>query len=552
MTSGSNADAPAAGIPRRSALGLALAALAAPSMARAADAPPVRGGKLTWGVETEAATLNPQLNGQDKTKLYLRNVYESLLARTAEGGFVPWLATGHEVSEGGTVYTFALRRDIVFTDGRKLDAAAVALNFTRLKDPAYSGSISAGPVSRLAEATAPDTHTLRLRLHRVYAPFLDFAAGLEILSPAAFDSPQLKSGGPQIAGTGPFVLNRYVRGQELHYIRNPDYRSAPANAANQGPAYLDEVTYRFLPESSVRVGALASGQVDVIEGVSGNDAALFKDDSDFTYATALNTGTPYSLFWNSEFGPTRELKVRQALNAAINVDAVLRAVYRGQRTRAWGITSPIDAQFYDKSIEGRYGFDAALANRLLDEAGWTARDAAGFRVKDGTRLSVEVIQAQATVRDQRDVLLQGLQAQARQNAGIDLVISYVDAGTYADRRKTGRFGAIANSNTPTGGIDIENRYLPVEGGGALNYSRAHAPELVRWVEEAAATLDQERRFAIYAELQRFALLEQAYSLPLYEPEDQVAAAAQVRGLGFRPFKQMPEGAQGIWLSRRRA
>jgi peptide/nickel transport system substrate-binding protein len=556
MTSGSSADVPGkrwatGAVTRRSVFGMATAVLALPATGRAATEEPVRGGKLNWGVETEPATLNPQLNGQDKTKLYLRNVYEPLLARTADGGYVPWLATGYEVAEDGTTYTFTLRRDVTFSDGRTLDAAAVALNFTRLKDPAYSGSISVGPVSRLAEAEVVDEYTVRLKLSRIYAPFLDFAASLELLSPAAYDSPQLKSGGPQIAGTGPFTLRRYTKGQELHYVRNPAYNWAPATAKHQGPAYLDEVTYRFLPESSVRVGALTSGQVDAIEGISGNDAVLFKDDSDYSYATALNTGTPYSLFWNSEYGPTQDVRVRKALNAAIDVEAVLRSVYRGQRTRAWGITSPIDPQFYDKSIEGSIRFDAATANRLLDEAGWTARDAAGFRTKDGARLSVEVIQAQATVRDQRDVLLQALQAQARQNAGIDLAINYVDAGTYTDRRKTGRFGAIANSNTPTGGIDIENRYLPVDGGGALNYSRAHAPELVPWVEAAAGTLDQRKRFEIYARLQRFSILEQAYALPLYEPEDQVAAAAHVRGVSFRSFKQLPEGAYDVWLSRKR-
>ena len=242
--------------------------------------------------------------------------------------------------------------------------------------------------------------------------------------------------------------------------------------------------------------------------------------------------------------------MRRALNAAIDVDKVLKSVYRGERTRAWGITSPVDPQFYDKSIEGSFRFDPQRANRLLDEAGWTARDPAGYRTKDGKRLSIEVVQAQATVRDQRDVLLQALQAQARQNAGIDLIIAYVDAGTYADRRTSGRFGAIANSNTPTDAIDIENHYLPLDRGGALNYSRASAPELRAWLQDAAATLDPTIRYDLYSRLQRFAILDQAYALPLYEPEDQVVAAATVHGIAFRPFKQMPESAYDVWVERR--
>ncbi|MGV1760300.1 ABC transporter substrate-binding protein [Rhizobium sp. A22-96] len=527
----------------------AIVAISATSgLSIAQDAKPVSGGKLIWGVETEPATLNPQLNGQDKTKLLLRNAYESLLARTADGGYVPWLASEYKISDDGKTYTFRLRDNVTFTDGQKFDAQAVVTNFTKLKDAAYSGSVSAGPVARIVEAKALDDHTVSFTLNQVYAPFLDYAASLEILSPSAFASSQLKSGGPEIAGTGPFILKRYAKGQEIQFVKNAAYNWAPKTAAHQGAAYLDEVTYRFLPESAVRTGALTSGQVDVIEGIAGNDASLFKDSPDFSYQTALNTGTPYSLFLNVTWGPTQDIKVRKALIASIDVNAVLKAVYRGERTRAWGITSPIDPQFYDKSIESAYGPDPKAANALLDEAGWTARDAQGFRTKDGKRLTIEVIQAQATVRDQRDVLLQGLQAQARQNAGIDLAIVFVDAGTYTDRRKTGQFGSIANSNTPTDAIDIEYHYLPLDKGGSINYSRAFAPELSQWLNEAASTLDQKKRFELYSKLQRFAVLDQAYALPLYEPEDQVAAASYVKGIAFRPFKQLPEGAYDIWRS----
>ncbi|UNZ52992.1 ABC transporter substrate-binding protein [Agrobacterium tumefaciens] len=529
--------------------GTAMLAISAfPVLSMAEDAKPVNGGTLTWGVETEPATLNPQLNGQDKTKLLLRNAYESLLARTADGGYVPWLATSHSISEDGKTYTFKLRDDVTFTDGQKFDAQAVVANFEKLRDPAYSTSVSAGPVSRIAELKAVDAHTVSFTLNGIYAPFLDYVASLEILSPAAFSSAQIKSGGPEVAGTGPFILKRYVKGQEIQFEKNPAYNWAPKTAKHQGAAYLDQVTYRFLPESSVRTGALTSGQLDVIEGISGNDAAVFKDNADFTYQTALNTGTPYSLFLNVTWGPTQDVKVRKALLASLDIDKILKAVYRGERTRAWGITSPIDPQFYDKSIENTYGADADVANRLLEEAGWREKDAEGFRIKDGKRLTIDVVQAQATVRDQRDVLLQALQAQARQVAGIDLAINYVDAGTYTDRRKTGQFGSIANSNTPTDAIDIEYHYLPLQKGGTINYSRAEAPELAQWLNAAASTLDTKKRFEVYAKLQRFAIVDQAYAIPLYEPEDQVAAANYVKGITFRPFKQLPENAYDIWRS----
>ncbi|NTI76509.1 ABC transporter substrate-binding protein [Rhizobium rhizogenes] len=512
------------------------------------NAVPVKGGSLVYGVETEPNTLNPHLNGQAKAKLVLRNAYESLLARTADGGYVPWLAAGYEISDDGKTYTFKLREDVTFSDGEKLDAAAVVLNFTKLKEPLYSGSISAGYLSYVMEAKAADQRTVVLKLDRVYAPFLDGVASIDILSPRAFASMHIKSGGPEIAGTGPFILDRYVRGQEIHFVRNPDYKWAPASAGHQGPAYLDEVTYRFLSESSVRTGALISGQVDVIEGISGNDAALFKDNSDFTYQSALNPGTPYTLYLNTTYGPTKDVRVRKAVIAATDVGQIVDSVYRRERTRAWGVLTPADKDFYDASIEGSYGFDPKLANQLLDEAGWTARDADGFRTKDGARLSIEIVQAQVTLRDQRDVLLQALQAQARQSAGIELILNNVDSGTYSERQKSGKYGAIPNSTTNQGNaVTIYFHYLPPDQGGSINYSRTEAPEVLAWLNKAASTLDAKERFATYADLQRFAIVEQAFGLPLYVPEDQIAASTRVRGVGFRPFKQLPENAYDIWL-----
>ncbi|MEM5452791.1 ABC transporter substrate-binding protein [Paraburkholderia sp. BR10936] len=531
---------------RVAAGGIALAATATGGVSAA----PASCGTLTWGIETEPTTLNPQLNGQAKAELILRASFESLLARKPDGTYVPWLATGYTVSPDGKTLTFALRDGVKFTDGQPLDAAAVAKNFLEVRDPSYcAGSSYCGIASRLAGARAVDARTVQLTLNEPYVPFLSFAAGLKLISPAAYASPQLKSGGREVAGTGPFILTAWRKGQEADFVRNPDYKWPPATTTHQGTAYLDRVVYRFLPESSVRTGALLSGQADVIEGISGNDATLLEKQPDLRYLHALNTGSPYSLYLNVAYGPTQDVRVRRALLQAFDLDTLVAAIYRGKRTRAWGITSPVDP-LYDRSIEHSYGNNPKLANALLDEAGWTGRDTGGYRTKDGRRLSIDVVQAIATVRDQRDVLLQGLQAQARQRLGVELKIRYVDAGTYADVRKTGKFGAIPNSNTDTDGIDTENHYLPIDRGGVINYSRTADPRLLAWLNEAAQTRDDAARERIYARLQHTVIVDEAYAIPLYQPEDEIAASTRVRGLAFRSFKQMPEAPYDVCLDSR--
>lgn len=147
------------------------------------------------------------------------------------------------------------------------------------------------------------------------------------------------------------------------------------------------------------------------------------------------------------------------------------------------------------------------------------------------------------------MLLEALQAQARQRLGIELKIRYVDPGTYFQFIKNGNYGSIANSHDDTDGLDLENHYLPISNGGAINYSRTDAPEVSRWLKQASETLDESKRKALYGELQDYAILQQALALPLYQPDDEIAAASYVHGIGFRAFRQIPENAYDIWVSK---
>ncbi|MGA9606937.1 MAG: ABC transporter substrate-binding protein [Rouxiella badensis] len=510
---------------------------------------PQQGGDFIWGIETNPTTLNPQFNGQTKVELVQRAAFESLLARKADGSYIPWLATGYEISKDHKTYTFHLRQDVKFSNGEKFNAAAVAENFKNLQNLTYcAGSTMCVIGSRIANIATPDDYTVVVTLKAVYSPFLSYISWLKLISPSSWKAADLKSGGTDIAGTGPFILKRWDKNQQIVFVRNPDYHWSSGNAAHQGPAYLNSITYRILPESSVRTGALLSGQVDAIEGISGNDAGEFIDNPDYSYQSAPNTGTPYSLFLNVKDGPTQELNVRQALLQGLDVAGILTSIYRGHRIHSWGITSPIDP-LYDKSIEGKYGNNPQLANKLLDEAGWTTKGSDGIRTKNGVRLSILVVQSQVTVRDQRDVLLEALQAQARQRLGIELKIRYVDPGTYFQYIKNGNYGSIANSHDDTDGLDIENHYLPINAGGAINYSRTDDPKVSAWLNEAAQTLDEAKRKAIYSQLQNYALLQQALVIPLYAPDDEIAAASYVHGIGFRTFRQIPENAYDVWVSK---
>lgn len=515
----------------------------------AAAGTPVAGGSLTFGVETEPTTLNPQLNGQDKARVVLRNAYENLLSKKPDGSYAPWLASGYTVSADEKTYTVTLRSGITFTDGAPFDAAAVVKNFTEVLDPSYDPFGAAGPLSNLATVTASGTSTVVFTLKNTYAPFLTYVANTPLISPLAFTKSDVKAGGPDIAGTGPFILKSYTKGQDVEFVKNPAYNWAPATAQHTGPAYLDKVTYRFLPEAAVRTGALQSGQVDAIEGIPGTSAASFKNSSKYTYITALNTGTPYSLYFNTTQGPTTDINVRKAFRDAVDLDAIVKSVDAGQRVRAWSAVSPEDPNFYDKSLEGTYGNNVKEANQLLDAAGWTTRDSQGYRTKNGKRLTITDYQDKPYVRDNRDVLLQAIQAQEKQNVGINFDVQEVDDGTASAHQSKGDYGTYDNSNTDPDGIDIAYHWLPPKAGGFINLSLVTDPQLSTWLEDAQSTSDLATRTKDYDALQQYVIADKAYSFPLYEPADQIAAGSYVHGLSFRSYFQIPENVYDVWLSK---
>ena len=133
------------------------------------------------------------------------------------------MARDRLVSADGKTYVHAARRREIHRR-RAFDAQAVARNFLNARELSYSaGSQLARLISHVADVKTPDAHTVVIALDAP-TPFLTFAGRLPLLSPNAFGRPSLKAGGTDIAGTGPFILKRYVKGQEIEFAKNPDYR----------------------------------------------------------------------------------------------------------------------------------------------------------------------------------------------------------------------------------------------------------------------------------------------------------------------------------------
>lgn len=509
---------------------------------------PISGGSLTWGVTTEPVCFDPHRSNQQAAFFVERNYIDSLIAKRADGTFAPWLATEWSVSPDGREYTYKLREDIVFHDGDKLDAVAVKANFDFVKKPENTAT-AASLLQYYDHAEIISPYTIKLVLSAPDSSFLESTSNVKlgIISPKSLQKNDLCGGGPELAGSGPFVFEKYIRGQSASFVRNPAYKWAPASVAHNGPAYLDRLVFRFLPEYAVRTGALSSGQVDLIEGVQATDVPLFADQPGFKFLTGPSgAGTSFTFNVNYTHPPADDVRVRRALRDGFDPEPIVKQVYLGTVARAWSIIGPANPA-YNKALVGGWGHDIVGANKLLDEAGWTGRDAEGFRTKDGKRLRIEVGYPQPFVRDNRDILIQGVQASLRKNIGLDLDLRLITAGEWVKGLRDGSWQIYPNTDNPS---DPARELWDMLGSKGFLYSKIPNPdpEITKLVDEALATTDPVRKRQLTNAIQKRGV-DQAFIVPLFAPSWFLAAKSNVHGLSFEAGLDSPSSAYDFWVAK---
>lgn len=529
---------------------MSIALLGGLSIAQAqTDQPkPASGGALTWGVATEPSCFDPHRSSQQAAFFVARNYIDSLVGKKTDGSFAPWLATSWTISPDGREYTYKLREDVVFHDGEKFDAEAVKANYDFVKKPENAANAVA-LLQDYDRAEVVSKYEIKLILKQPDSSFLESTSNVKlgIISPKSLAKGDLCGGGPALAGTGPFVFERYSRGQSASFVRNKDHKWGPGYAAHEGPAYLERLTLRFLPEAAVRAGALSSGQVDVIEGVQPTDVPLFADTPEFKLLPGPSgASTSFTFNINYTLPPANDVRVRRALRDGFDLEPLVKQVYLGTVPRAWSIIGPSNPA-YNKALVGAWGNDVAGANKLLDEAGWTGRDADGFRTKEGKRLSIEVGYPQPYVRDNRDVLIQGIQAALRKNVGLDLNLRIITAGEYAKNNANGTWVIYPNTDNPS---DPARELWDMLGAEGFLYGNIKNPdpEITGLIRESLRSTDTAKKRELTDRIQKLGV-DNAFIVPLFAPSWFLAAKSNVHGLGFEAGLDSPSSAYDVWVAK---
>jgi len=503
------------------------------------SAKPVSGGSVSYAVDTEPVTFDIHVASQDITGEICRNVFDSLIAEDTNGEFHPWLATAWEYAPDLSSYTFTLRQDVKFSDGTPFDANAVKVNFDRIAAPSTKSQLASSLLGPYTGTEVVDQYTAKVTFSEAYAPFLQAVstAYLGFYSPKtiAANSATLGSGGPVDVGTGPFTFTSYTKGQSVVLTKNPDYDWAPATSAHTGPAYLDQLTIRFLSEDSVRVGALTSGQVALARAIPPVNIKALAANPGFTVAHRSDPGGVYNIVFNAAKAPLDDINVRKAIQRGINIDLDVKTVYFGQYDRAWSPLSPSTPD-YDPSLENAWPYDAALADQLLDTAGWTGRDSQGYRTKNGQRLVIDwPILPPAYITDQRDILGQAIQADLK-SIGIQVNRPQPDIGDYITEIYGGQTNFIdftwARFEPDVLWLFFNSASNPANGG--QNGTFISDAQLNQWTNTGRTTLDAATRKTVYDEVQKRVVLDLALVTPIYVPETIIGVANSVHGLTFDP------------------
>ncbi|WP_394553571.1 ABC transporter substrate-binding protein [Agromyces sp. MMS24-JH15] len=502
---------------------------------------PVSGGVLVYDHDVEPFSFDPQANADMSNQIVAVNIFDTLLQHGNDGKFYPQLAETWEVSDDGLTYDFTLREDVTFHDGTPVDAAAIKANWDRGSTGSTSGTVFGNIAQRGGTFTVTGPLSFQIKLTAPYATTLDDLSfpGSAIIAPAALTPAGLTAlaSGTGLIGSGPFKVVSYTKGSELVLERNAEYNWGPGSGDHQGPAYLDGIEIRFVPEAGNRVGALTSGQADAIIQVPTSSIASVKSDPDLQLQVNDASGMPYVLELNQLAGkPFSDPDVREAFRTGIDIDGLLEAVYSGTAKRAWSIVTEPSAPIGSSAQEdltGAFEYDQKAANKLLDKAGYTTKDSEGYRTKDGQRLSVTWLVRAPNIRDQRDVLAQGIQAEAKE-LGIEVVINPVDNATYFATLKANDYDLSDTSLTRADAYIVyaalSSKFVAANGG--YNWSNTVDPEIDALLATQFTALDDQTRIDAFQEVQQI-VNEQAALIPINVLQYRIGSASYVHGIGFQ-------------------
>jgi len=480
---------------------------------------PVSGGHLTYGLASYPPCLDRVQSNPNPA--VFQQVVDNLLDQDPQTGkIVPYLATDWKIDDEGRKYTFHLRDGVTFSNGETLTAEVVADNFKLLWKMGNEGTgvTALTFLTGFKSADATDPKTVVITFEQPNAGFEQALTekGLAILAPATLKASLEDRCAKGVIGSGPFVINEVRYNESVTLKRREEYNWGSAIFKHTGPAYLETLTLRAIPERSVRVGSFVSGEIQAFFDASTDDLANV-EGSGATVVSATSSGIAGALLVNTSDPLLSELPVRQAFQRGINRKEIIDGLYASRIKPATGVLSTNHPGYLDQSADLAFNPDAAAD--LLEKAGW-AKGADGIRAKDGKRLALNISYSGASEQPVFELIQQQLKT-----LGIETVLVAQSSAEQVEARKAGKWQLDWRT---WGRADTDALNFVYSTKLSQNRGMAERPDLDARLKELGAQADPAKRKALADGIQK-ELVEQAYTLPIREVTLFVPVSPDVQG-----------------------
>ncbi|MET3290005.1 UNVERIFIED_CONTAM: peptide/nickel transport system substrate-binding protein [Brevibacillus sp. OAP136] len=483
---------------------------------------PKPGGVLKLARAQDVSNLDPIVPGDNMSIWTLLLMYDQLVRVSPDGnGLEPALATEWKVSDDGKTYTFTLRKGVKFHDGSPMTAADVKFSLDRARGKESSWSwIYTGIDS--VEATGDDVVTIKTKTP--YAPLL---SSLALFSSSIVSEKAVKDKGKDFLssnemGTGPFRLAEWQRGQKVALEKNPDYWQ-------QGKPYLDGVELVQVPEDTTRMLQLRAGEIDIASNVPFNSLEELKTDPNLN-VMAVQQSRIDVLTINNTREPFQDVKVRQAINYAIDKDAIIKNVLLGNGEAATSYLPKM--KFFNDQLKG-YKYDLDKAKQLMTESS----------KPNGFKTSLLISSGNETERQIGVIVKEQLAA-----IGIYLDIQLMEPGA-ADEAINAMKYDLASTYFTTDIIDPDEltSFEVVSTGGTNSYHTGYKnPKVDELSDKAREELDESKRKEMYFEIQRLVSEDAPFVFLYYKP---ATYAVQSYVKGFQVMSTGNYRLEDVWLTK---
>ena len=487
----------------------------------APDGDPLPGGTLVIGLLNEPDTLDPHMTTMGYILDYIGI---ALIDRDKDNIYVPWAAESWDISADGLSYTFNLRQDIKFQDGTPLTAKDFVYTYKRALDPSSTGAASQ-MLAGVTEISALDDFTLLLTLSTPNYYLLDNLTITEYLQPVseAWVNSQGEALGHNPLSAGPYKLKEYVTGDHVTLERNPDYTWAPA-FAHQGPAYFQEIIFRFIPEVSTLLAGLEAEEIDFAQnGIDVQYVDRIEAMDSFSVLKAANQGCEPYVVINTARAPFTDLKVRQALGYAIDKQAMIDVVLHGNGTIQAGPLSISMIGYWPGIEEIGYTYDVEKAKTLLTEAGYIIGE-------DGIMTNGEQVLKLDLLTSSDFINTAQMLKEQYKLIGVEINIVQQEFALLINSVVSGEFDlALFTYGYSNGGILPMIFHSRMEG--MMNPSHVNDPELDVLLDRINSETDPVKQQEALDQAQKI-IIEKAYMLPLYNTTKNFPLSNKVRNYIF--------------------